>query len=359
MQRISTDNKAVDLFGSGKHGFSGGDPSVAQDGTDLSADWCNGVQESLVRVIEAAGITPASPGYTQLLEALHTLFDVQLDGSSSSLAPSQLLAVGYFIPNAPYSGVYLSVTPQDNSPRDLVFKPDGTKLFVLGSQNDAIYEYALSIPFALDTATFTTSFSIASQETSAQGLAFNADGTKFYVVGAGGGTDTVFQYSLSSAYNMTTASYASVSFNGVNTQDTNIQSIAFNTVGTKMYILGETNNAVFQYTLATPFVVSSATYDGVNLNITSEDDVPTGMAFTPDGTKFFVVGSNTPAVYQYNLATAYNLSTAVYSGNSAFVGAQEITPQGVSFSADGSKMYVVGSSADAVLMYYASRIVIA
>jgi hypothetical protein len=70
MDRIATANRSVDLFGAGKDGFDGGDPLEARDGTDLSAEFCNGVQESIVRVIEAAGITPDAADYDQLVEAL-------------------------------------------------------------------------------------------------------------------------------------------------------------------------------------------------------------------------------------------------------------------------------------------------
>lgn len=54
MQRIATGTKAVDLFGSGKHGFQDGS-SPGVDPTDLNAKWFNGVQEELVGPVEVVG----------------------------------------------------------------------------------------------------------------------------------------------------------------------------------------------------------------------------------------------------------------------------------------------------------------
>lgn len=76
MQRISTINRAIDLFGAGKDGFQSAQPGVS-DATYLSADWMNQLQESIVRVIEAAGLSP-SADYDQFLAALKILGPTQL-----------------------------------------------------------------------------------------------------------------------------------------------------------------------------------------------------------------------------------------------------------------------------------------
>lgn len=68
MKRITTKNRAVDLFGPGKDGFRSGVPGISSP-TYLSADWANGIQESIVRVIERAGIEPGDD-YDQLSEAV-------------------------------------------------------------------------------------------------------------------------------------------------------------------------------------------------------------------------------------------------------------------------------------------------
>lgn len=77
MQRISTLSKALNLFGIGKHGFRNGDMATSTPATAFDADWCNGVQEELLNVIEAAGLTPSAANFTQLLESIQRMIDIQ------------------------------------------------------------------------------------------------------------------------------------------------------------------------------------------------------------------------------------------------------------------------------------------
>lgn len=70
MQRINSANKAVDLYGPGKHGFQAGVPSTNTPATFLTPEWCNSIQEEISRVIEnfGVGLDPTNPG--QLLQVL-------------------------------------------------------------------------------------------------------------------------------------------------------------------------------------------------------------------------------------------------------------------------------------------------
>ena len=42
-----------------------------------------------------------------------------------------------------YSGKSLSVAAQDANPYGLAFSSDGTKIYIVGSSNDTIYQYEL------------------------------------------------------------------------------------------------------------------------------------------------------------------------------------------------------------------------
>jgi lysophospholipase L1-like esterase len=68
MERIKTVNREVDKFGPGKDGFRSAVPGVSEP-TYLSADFFNGLQESLMRVQEEAGLPP-SADFGQLYRAL-------------------------------------------------------------------------------------------------------------------------------------------------------------------------------------------------------------------------------------------------------------------------------------------------
>ena len=65
----------------------------------------------------------------------------------------------------------------------------------------------------------------------------------------------------------------------------------------------------------------------------------------------YIMGNTNDSVYQYTLSTAWDVSTASYASKSFSVGSQETSPSGVKFSSDGTKMYVVGMQNDTVYKY--------
>ena len=112
-------------------------------------------------------------------------------------------------------------------------------------------------------------------------------------------------------YNLASASYDSVSFS-VATQETVPNSIGFNDDGTSMYIIGSVTDAIYQYTLSTAWDLSTASYASKSFSI--PDTVPRDFTFNNDGTKFYYVGSSADTVYRYSLSTAYDISTASCGG---------------------------------------------
>ena len=87
-------------------------------------------------------------------------------------------------------------------------------------------------------------------------MTFNNDGSKMYVTGATG--DDVNEYHLTTAFDVSTATY--VQNFSVATEQLNPEGIVFNKQGTKMFIIGVSDRDVSQYNLTTPFDVSTATY---------------------------------------------------------------------------------------------------
>ena len=109
-----------------------------------------------------------------------------------------------------------------------------------------LYSEVLAAP------TYVDSYSV-SQESEPRGLAFNNDGTKMYVTGWDG--DDINTYNLSTAWDVSTASFASTK--SVSAQTNDPRDINFNTDGTKMFLLDKQNDAVQEYTLSTAFDVST------------------------------------------------------------------------------------------------------
>jgi sugar lactone lactonase YvrE len=238
-----------------------------------------------------------------------------------------------------------SVSAQEVTPTGIAFNTDGTKMFIVGNSGDDVNEYTLSTGFDVSTASFVDSFSVSAQETLPQDIAFNTDGTKMFIVGAAG--QDVNEYTLSTGFDVSTASFVD-SFS-VASQDTSPQGIAFNTDGTKMFIVGIAGQDVNEYTLSTGFDVSTASFVD-SFSVSAQETSPRGIAFNTDGTKMFIVGSDGDAVNEYTLSTGFDVSTASFV-DSFSVSAQETAPEGIAFNTDGSKMFIVGSTGDDVNEY--------
>ena len=248
-----------------------------------------------------------------------------------------------------YDNVSFSVAGQDTTPTDITFNTDGTKMYVLGNESDSVYQYSLSTGFDISTASYdSVSFSVAGQETSPNDITFNTDGTKMYMVG--GGAETVFQYNLSTGFNLSTASYSGVNLS-VSGQTAGPSGITFNNNGTKMYILSFTTDSVFQYSLSTGFNLSTASYDSVSFSVVSQETSPRSLVFNTDGTKMYIVGTGSDTILQYTLSTAFDLSTASYDSVSLSIASRDTLPTGLTFNNDDTKMYLVGFSSDNVYQY--------
>src|SRR5210317_66025 len=282
------------------------------------------------------------------------VFETELDANTTVVfsnppASGATVVAGYNLSIASYDSKSFSVASQDTTPRTIRFNSTGTKMFLLGSANDSLYQYSLSTAYDVSTASYdSVSFSVATQDAGPVDFSFNSDGTKLFMVGLS--TDTIYQYSLSTAFDLSTISYDSVSFD-VSSQDTLPLGITFNTDGTKLFVAGNTNDSVFQYSLSTGFDLSTTSYDSVSFSVTSQDTSPGTIAFNSDGTKMFVAGYVTETIYQYNLTTGFDISTASYASVSFSVASQDATLLGFSFNSDGTKMYVSGSANDSVYQY--------
>jgi sugar lactone lactonase YvrE len=247
---------------------------------------------------------------------------------------------------ASYDSVSFSVAGQETSATDLFFSPNGLKMYVTGSNSDNVNEYNLSTAWVVSSAVFATSFSVNAQDTSPQGLFFRADGTKMYVLGST--NDTVFQYTLSTPWSVATASYDSISFS-VAGQETTPTGIFFKPNGLTMYIVGSTGDAVYQYTLSTAWNVSTATFFQ-SFSVSGQESLPTGLSFTGDGSRMFVMGTTGDDVNVYNLTTPWDISTSAFV-NVFSVSGQDTSPQGIYIKPDGTKMYILGSTNDTVFQY--------
>ena len=105
------------------------------------------------------------------------------------------------------------------------------------------------------TTTFVDPFDISGQDTTPNGLAFNSDGTKMFMVGLEG---YVSEYACSTGFDVSTCSYSGNAERlSVSSQDNYHFDLAFNSDGTKMFTSGIVNDSINEYTCSTGFDVST------------------------------------------------------------------------------------------------------
>ncbi len=281
---------------------------------------------------------------------------VAITGGTATLASLDIITSGTDAEIAPntgitgwnYSGLSKSITAEETAPTGLFLSPDGLNMYVNGSTGDDVNQYTLSTAWNVSTATFVRLFSTSAQDSAPNDIFFKPDGLSMFILGQT--NDTVFQYTLSSAFNISTASYASKSFS-VTSQEGTPTGLWFKPDGTVMYVIGSTTDTVFQYTLGTAWDVSTASYSGISFSIASQESAPVQVNLSADGTKMWITGSTGDDITQYALGTAFNVSTAVFE-NSFYIGFQETAPSGMFIdSTADNRVYLVGSSNDTVFQY--------
>lgn len=143
---------------------------------------------------------------------------------------------------------------------------------------------------------------------------FNGDGTKaFYLLA----NSSFYEVSLSTAYDISTAgALGSVTYMGYQ-QDWGMQ-VGFSHDGSRLYSLNGSSSDLYYWNLTTDYNLSSSSR-GSRQSMTWPGDTVNAKGaincYNDDGSKFFLLSSwpQNGYVYEYNLSTDYDLTTASYS----------------------------------------------
>ena len=227
-----------------------------------------------------------------------------------------------------------SVTPIDNIAQSSVYSPTGDKVIMLGNQYDALYEFELSTPFDIRTAKYTwRQTDDLTELTTPSGLFVNDEGTKFYITDES--TNYVYQYDATDPWNILSIGFTT-SFDA-STQDTDISAVHITGAGTTMYLVGYSADSVYQYTLSTPWNVSTASLT-TSFGVSSDDNTPVGLTFNNDNSEMYVLGQQNDKIYQYTLSTPADVSTASLTTSISTPSQFSNTPDDIFMSSDGNKL---------------------
>ena len=245
----------------------------------------------------------------------------------------------------------LEINSYDSFPRGLAFNNDGTKFFTTSYSNKEINAFKLNTAWDLSTAVHLYAHTIGYN---GRHLAFNSDGTQLFFlegkVSNNASVDRVYRYTLSTPFDVRTRTYND-NFVDVSSQQTETSGLEFSPDGKKMYIIGTVGAKINQYTLSTAWDLTTAVHGGsFGFEDSSGDDEPLHATFNYDGTKMWMTGWIEDSIFEYNLSSAWDVTTADLVG-SFDIGTFDDGPSALVFSQDASKLFVLAATGDKVGEY--------
>jgi WD40 repeat protein len=115
---------------------------------------------------------------------------------------------------------------------------------------------------------------------------------------------------------------------------------------------GSSDKRIREYSLSTPYVISSASTTS-NYLYHAKANVR-GVDFNSDGTKIFLSGVSDRKVYQYNLASPYTLSSSQGTTADAEYHVVSVISGGmysIAFSNDGTKLFILETNGNTVKQF--------
>lgn len=212
-----------------------------------------------------------------------------------------------------------------------------------------IFQYTLSTAWDISTASYSgKSKDITSTSNLSYGFTISADGTKLYT--NSNNAYTIYQWTLSTPWDISTASYASLSFYH---NRSNTEGVTFSPDGTTFYIARGPSNFVYPCPLSTAWDISTASLGSYKKLFNYELPYYSSLrdvVFSSDGKNLYAVGANLGYIYHYQLGTAWDVLTATYIKSSEAEGGTA-DHEGIFLSSDGTRAFVVGDNSTDILQF--------
>ncbi len=254
----------------------------------------------------------------------------------------------------------------------LFVRDDGRKLYILGFtftgsvSGGRLFEYNMNTAWDVSTLVYTGGSKcldfgcdgeVNPNMQGQTGLFFKPDGTRVFIATLGRlGASTIFQYNLSSPWNVSTASlFPAVSLNVVAQTGTfGAGGLSFKPDGTKMYLTQSSGGEqIIEYNLSTPWALNTASPTGNTFQYDTVRTFPpgnpgfTGLSnviytwFRADGLRAFVGGTN--RMRTLNMTVPFDLSTMSQDNNDVLntIGINTV-PQIFFFKPDGLRWFLLG-----------------
>lgn len=191
------------------------------------------------------------------------------------------------------------------------FKPDGTALFVNCQNNDRISKYTLSTPWAINTLSHDSNFSLGAGTW--RDVQFKSDGKLAYFLDDDSGAETIKEYSLSTAWDISTLSATGKIYYYETDIGDNVPFLQIKDDGTKLYLGNNTDTRLEQYSITQ----ASATLDLSTGNVFNVAPTANTQIFLSNPPESGVLGTATAFVSSEadtNIDSIFNITKYVGTG---------------------------------------------
>ena len=208
---------------------------------------------------------------------------------------SMSTANAWDITNASHTNTY-DISGQESTPTGIAFSSDGTKMYICGVSGVDTNQYTLSTAWDISgTVTHNGTHSESSRDNAPYDITFGDNGMKFYIIG--NQNRKIYQYALGSAYHITSGVSYTTEYNGSSTWG-NATDVAFNSDGTRFFVTDQTNDKIFEYALSTAWFVNSASLTR-NSSYSSKDNEPHGIQIGNSNENLFLLGWQNDKIHRY------------------------------------------------------------
>jgi len=179
------------------------------------------------------------------------------------------------------------------------FKPDGSRFYVSGltSSGFFIYQYDLTTEWDISSASISGTFPISE----CAGIRFQDTGQTFFVIDLAN-PDTIVNYELYLEWDISATIAKPIKSTDINdiTGESSVRGFSFKNDGSKMFVSGTDTNSIHVIQLGSNWDLSTLTLLG-SKNTSSEDTIPLDAYMNFEETKIITGGSNTRKFYAYDI----------------------------------------------------------
>lgn len=256
------------------------------------------------------------------------------------------------IDTASYSTNNYAVGGIEGSPAGIWFKPDGTKLYLSGISAGEIHEFDVGTAWDITSLSYTSNaLSTGSEDGRPYEIQFKADGTKLFMLG--NANNYMYEYDLSVPWDITSASYNNNSYDIGNDVASSAYGFFVRDDGNKMWVVDNGSDFIREFDLLTSWDITStsATGDTYDVGADASEQAPRSTFFKPGGTRYFMTGNGSDAIHEWDLNTDWDVTTSVYNTNSFDVSGQDGFPFSIYFKSDGTKFWMLGFDNNTIYEY--------